>query len=146
MPFTLRSERNKKDLVYYFSKFGKTVKKIFTKRDLELAVDSEHSLFSYGFVYANDPASPEMEKADPVFPAGAIIVREKMKTEDSETPETVIAMVKREKGFSKKTDDWEFFVFDGEYFKVNTRETRGSCAECHSNARQTDWVFRGYLK
>ncbi len=103
-------------------------------------------MFSFGYVYANDLAKVEIEKDSPNFPVGSIIVREKNKTEASEIPDTVIAMVKREKGFSEKTGDWEFFVFDGKDLQMQKRETVGNCAECHSKAKQADWVFREYLK
>jgi hypothetical protein len=102
--------------------------------------------FSFGMVYANDLAKAEMDKENPQFPVGAIIVREKNETATSEMPQTVIAMVKREKGFSAATGDWEFFVFNGADFKLNSRETTGNCAACHIQAEKTDWVFRDYLK
>lgn len=102
--------------------------------------------FSFGEVYANDLAKAEIKKESPMFPVGSIIVREKNLTTTSETPEIVIAMVKREKGFSEKTDDWEFFVFDGKDLKIQKRETTGNCAQCHSQAKKTDWVFQDYLK
>ncbi len=101
---------------------------------------------TFGVVFANDLANAEIEKDKPKFPVGSIIVREKNLTENAETPETVIAMVKRKKGFSKKTGDWEFFTFDGKDLKVQKRETKGNCADCHSNTKKTDWVFRDYLK
>jgi hypothetical protein len=101
---------------------------------------------SFGVVYANDLAKTEIEKKKPEFPVGSIIIREKNLQPDSVTPEIVIAMVKRQKSFSKKTGDWEFFVFDGKDLRLKTRETAGNCAECHSKAKKTDWVFKDYLK
>ena len=58
----------------------------------------------------------------------------------------MIAMVKREKGFSKKTGDWEFLTFSGTDLKLQTRETKSDCSKCHIQAEKTDWVFRDYLK
>jgi hypothetical protein len=55
-------------------------------------------------------------------------------------------MIKREKGFSPKSGDWEFFVLEGTLEKVEKRETTGSCAKCHTQAGKTDWVFKTYLK
>jgi len=55
-------------------------------------------------------------------------------------------MVKRENGFSRKTNDWEFIVLGGADLKMQKRETKGDCAACHSRAEKTDWVFRDYLK
>ncbi len=106
----------------------------------------ENDGFSFGVVYANDLAKAEIEKEKPVFPEGSIIVREKRAKADDETPQIVIAMVKREKGFSKKSGDWEFFTFNGADLKMQKRETKGDCATCHVQAEKTDWVFRDYLK
>lgn len=103
-------------------------------------------IYTFGEVYANDLAKAEVEKEKPEFPVGSIIIREKNLTRDAETPETVIAMIKREKGFSKKTGDWEFFVFNGKDLKIQSRETKGNCAACHTNARETDWVFLEEIK
>ncbi len=102
--------------------------------------------FSFGVVYANDLAKAEFEKENPNFAVGSIIVREKNAFPTSATPETVIAMVKREKGFSAETGDWEFFVFNGADLKMQKRETKGDCAACHSRTDKSDWVFRSYLK
>ncbi|NNE65591.1 MAG: hypothetical protein HKN33_03420 [Pyrinomonadaceae bacterium] len=102
---------------------------------------------SYGIVYANKLAAAEIRKPLPSFPVGSMIAREKRLTlDDAASPEVVIAMVKREKGFSKKTGDWEFLVFDGKKLGLRSRQTKGSCAECHTQAKATDWVFREYLK
>ncbi|MEO6590094.1 MAG: cytochrome P460 family protein [Pyrinomonadaceae bacterium] len=105
-----------------------------------------HGTFSFGVVYANDSANAEIEKENPQFPVGSIIVREKNREANSILPETVIAMVKRENGFSKKTGDWEFFTFSGADVKMQKRETKGDCAKCHAQAEKSDWVFRDYLK
>lgn len=97
-------------------------------------------------VYANDLARVEIARDARAFPVGSIIVREKNETATSEIPQTAIAMVKRAKGFSSQTNDWEFFMFDGKDLKLQTRETTGNCATCHSKAEKTDWVFRSHLK
>ena len=110
------------------------------------ARNAAHDIFSFGVVYANDIAKTEIEKENPQFPVGSIIVREKNAAKESTTPETVIAMIKREKGFSKKTGDWEFFTFSGANLKLQKRETKGDCAKCHVQAEKTDWVFRDYYK
>jgi len=101
---------------------------------------------SNGNVYANLLASEEIQKSNPRFVAGAILVRERNDAGTDETPEAVIAMVKREKGFSKETNDWEFFAFEAKDFQLRKRETSGDCAKCHIRAEKTDWVFRDHLK
>jgi hypothetical protein len=101
---------------------------------------------SFARVFANEAALREISKAEPSFAAGSIIVREKLLQESDATPAAVTVMVKREKGFSPKTGDWEFFVLDGALGKVEKRETTGACAKCHTQAEKTDWVFKTYLK
>lgn len=100
---------------------------------------------SFGMVYANDLAKTEFDKKKPRFPVGSMIVREKRAAADSTSPEVFIAMVKREKGFSRKTGDWEFLTF-GADLKMQKRETKSDCAKCHGEAKKTDWVFRTYFK
>jgi len=106
----------------------------------------EKGFQSFARVFANEPASLEINKDEPRFAAGSIIVREKLGQESDAMPAAVTVMIKREKGFSPKTGDWEFFVLDGALEKVETRETTGACAKCHSQAEKTDWVFKTYLK
>lgn len=159
-----------KDLVQIISQFGKDVKKFFTssknseKKTINETIENspkgvqfsdllkippvqspDHKLF-FGVVYANDLAKSEFDRENPQFPVGSIIVREKNAAETSEIPVSVIAMVKREKGFSKDSGDWEFFTFNGADLKTQKRETKGDCAACHSRSEKTDWVFRDYLK
>jgi len=108
--------------------------------------DSHTGGVTFTRIYANDMALAEISKDKPVFPAGSMIVREKLLTETAETPELVTVMLKREKGFSRKTSDWEFFVIDGALGKVKLSETTGSCSKCHAQAAETDRVFKTYLK
>jgi len=96
--------------------------------------------------FANDLANAEIYKAVPKFPVGAIIVREKLLKAEDTTPELVTVMVKREKGFSRKTGDWEYLVVEAGLDKIKQREKVGSCSRCHANAESTDFVFKTYLK
>lgn len=101
---------------------------------------------TFARVYANDLALEQIGKDKPVFPAGSMIVREKLLTETAETPEIVTVMLKREKGFSRKTSDWEFFIIDGAVSSVKLSERVGTCSKCHAQAAETDMVFKTYLK
>jgi hypothetical protein len=164
LPFELLSsgsKKNQKDLVGIFADLGKQIKKLFPKKREKNETTESAKIdplpkgvtfstgsheFSFGVVYANDPAQAEIEKANPDFPVGSIIVREKNASATSAVPELVIAMVKRENGFSPATGDWEFFVFGGADLKMQKRETKGDCAACHRKIEKNDWVFRDYLK
>lgn len=111
----------------------------------QTAANEDGSKGSFGHVYANEKALSQIFSEDPIYPAGSIIVRERFVSSEGTVPNTVIAMVKREYGFSPGTDDWEFLVFDGPSLGVQSRETVGSCATCHIGSKATDWVFRSYI-
>jgi hypothetical protein len=96
--------------------------------------------------FANGLAISGLRSDQNSFAEGSVIIREKLLKFDDPDPELITLMIKREKGFSKDTDDWEFLVIDGKIKEIKIRETIGNCAECHSKAKQTDWVFREYLK
>lgn len=96
--------------------------------------------------YANELAQSVIYQVTPKFPTGSMIVREKLKSADAANPELVTVMVKREKGFSRKTGDWEYLVVEGDLGKISRREKVGSCSKCHAGAAQTDFVFKSYLK
>lgn len=101
---------------------------------------------TFARVYANDIAAPSMKNERGLrFPVGSVIVREKLWREDSTEPALITAMFKRERGFSPRTNDWEFFVIDRRISRIKDRDTVGSCAACHVNAKETDWVYKSYL-
>jgi len=97
-------------------------------------------------IFVNSIAQAEAEKENPQFAPGSVIVREKLLFGNDTEPQLVAVMIKREKGFSPKTGDWEFFILDGKDLKMQKRETKGDCAKCHIQVQNTDWVFRSYLK
>lgn len=99
---------------------------------------------THGVVFVNSPSldlyrDRENTKA---FPVGSVIVRETRIEPDDETPRTVLAMVKRAKGFNPKGGDWEFIEADGLNLKILKRQTTGSCLNCHKQAKTGDFVFR----
>lgn len=136
------------DLISVLKKAGSGIGNIFTskskktdgKSNAPAAETSDHG-FSYGVVYANEIAALEMKKASGKFPVGSMIARERLDSLATTSPTAVIAMVKRELGFSRSTSDWEFLSFTGSDLKLLSRQTAGSCVECHTKARNTDWVF-----
>jgi hypothetical protein len=106
----------------------------------------EQGVKTFARIFANDLAQDEIYKDAPRFPVGAVIVREKLLSADAPSPELVAVMVKREKGFSRKTGDWEYLVVEGDLSKITRREKTGSCSRCHAGAESTDFVFKTYLK
>ncbi|MBC7911918.1 MAG: cytochrome P460 family protein [Pyrinomonadaceae bacterium] len=101
---------------------------------------------SYGVIYVNELARRAMvDEKKPRFPAGSVIVREKLAQEADAAPQVLVVMVKREQGFNLKAKDWEFLTIDGQLSKVEHREKTGSCRDCHNSQKDRDFVFRSYL-
>ena len=97
-------------------------------------------------IYVNEVARQALlDEKKPVFPVGSIIVREKLKMADATTPQLLVAMVKHERGFNPQANDWEFLVIDGNASRIQRREKTGDCLACHSQQKNTDFVFRSYL-
>lgn len=97
---------------------------------------------SFGVVYANSLARQLMKAEAPLqFPRGSIIVREKLSKAEDSQPELLTVMIKRERGFNRAANDWEFLLVDGAATKVLERQKKGSCLDCHVSQKQRDFVY-----
>ena len=97
-------------------------------------------------VYINAIGKSEMlTKKKPKFPVGTVIVKEKLDSPNSQTPELLTVMVKRKKGFNPKIGDWEFMTLDGEAKTITSRGKLESCQACHLEYKRNDYVTRIYL-
>ena len=98
---------------------------------------------SFGVVYANDHASEALKAEPPIqFPRGSIFVREKLKAPDDKQPQHLMVMIKRAPGFNPPGNDWEFLSVDGAMTKIEKRQKKGSCLDCHASQKARDFVFR----
>jgi hypothetical protein len=71
------------------------------------------------------------------FPAGAIIVKEKLGNDRSAA--AVGGMIKRDAGFDPANGDWEYFyVAKPGGFSTGHLQ---NCIECHARTKQTDYVY-----
>jgi hypothetical protein len=96
----------------------------------------------FNVVYFNEAASAALKGGRPAkFPAGSIIVSEKLSKPDDAPPQRIAVMVKRAAGFNPKSGDWEFLVVNGALTEVRERQKKGRCAECHASQRENDFVF-----
>lgn len=97
-------------------------------------------------VYVNEIGRPAMmqEKA-PRFPEGSVIVKEKLTSPESASPELLTVMIKREAGYSPENGDWEYMAVDGAGIEVQARGHLESCQACHMLVKDTDYVSRNYL-
>src|SRR5689334_14810417 len=105
-----------------------------------------HGPDKYITVYVNEIGRHAMmEEKTPQFPQGSVIVKEKLTTAKSATPELLTVMVKREAGYNPDSGDWEYMVFDGSGKSVQARGKLENCQACHKMDQDTDYVSRSYL-
>jgi hypothetical protein len=112
----------------------------------ESSASHEDGAGSFGVVYVNEVARHALlSEKKPQFAVGSVIVREKLARETDAAPQLLVVMVKRERGFNPKANDWEFLMLDGDARRVRHREKTGSCQTCHAQQKKSDFVFRTYL-
>ena len=105
-----------------------------------------HGPDKYITVYVNEIGRHAMmEERAPHFPQGSVIVKEKLKTPTSSTPELLTVMVKRERGYNPESGDWEYMIVDGGGLKIQERGKLENCQSCHVMDKNTDYVSRNYL-
>jgi hypothetical protein len=116
-----------------------------TKKEKAKESSQKHeSLFSR--VYVNEIGRHTLlNEADPKYPVGTIIVREKFWGGQDAQPELVTVMAKRQKGFNALINDWEFLIFDGPKMSKKTDVKTENCLACHKQKEKDDFVFRTYL-
>lgn len=96
-------------------------------------------------VYVNDVGRSAMfTERSPKFPRGSMIVKEKLGSKESKSPELLTAMLKRESGYDEKNGDWEYLVLDGAATRILEQGKLESCQSCHTWRKQTDYVYRIY--
>ena len=107
---------------------------------------SPHGPNKYITVYVNDIGRHAMmEEKTPLFPQGSIVVKEKLTTATSTTPELLTVMVKRERGYNPESGDWEYMIIDGTGKTVQARGKLENCQSCHEMDKDTDYISRAYL-
>jgi len=105
-----------------------------------------HAKDKYITVYVNDVGKHAMlEEQTPHFPQGSVVIKEKLTTAKSTTPELLTVMIKREPGYNPESGDWEYMVVDGTGKKVQERGKLENCQSCHLREQDTDYVSRSYL-
>jgi hypothetical protein len=95
------------------------------------------------------PESLDRFKAGQPVPVGTAVIKLKYPLSlPGEQPSAIGAMIKREPGYYPDGGDWEYYY--AERRPATEREAvRGkleTCAECHRQAKATDFLFRTYLK
>ncbi|HEX8552886.1 MAG TPA: cytochrome P460 family protein [Abditibacteriaceae bacterium] len=97
-------------------------------------------------VWVNEAGrEPLLHQKTPVFPRGAVIVKEKLAEKTSVKPELLTVMIKRDKGFDAKNGDWEYYVMNGDATEVHQGGKLQNCQSCHIPQKENGYVFRDYL-
>jgi hypothetical protein len=97
-------------------------------------------------VYVNDIGRHAMmEEETPHFPQGSMVVKEKLSTPTSTTPELLTVMIKRAPGYNPESGDWEYLVTDGTGKSIQKRGKLENCQACHLRDKSTDYISRSYL-
>jgi hypothetical protein len=116
-----------------------------TRQQIEMEKDDPH-MNKFITVYVNELGTKAMmHEKNPRFPQGSVIVKEKLPSKDSTTPELLTVMFKREAGFNPENGDWEYMVSDGAGQEVHARGRLEKCQSCHTMVKDTDYVYRNYL-
>jgi cytochrome P460 len=107
--------------------------------------ESPH-LNKYVSVFVNPLGREQMlTRRSPKYPVGSMIVKEKLGSADSTTPEVLTAMIKRDPGYNPENGDWEYLVLDGTASTILERGKLTRCSGCHTQYQHRDFITRTYL-
>ena len=103
-------------------------------------------------IYMNKVAADAFTTNASVYPIGAVIVKQKtihgyMDKDGKQVHEAdngVGGMVKRSAGYDPKHGDWEYFYFE-DTKKIESGRI-SSCVQCHTSAKDKDYVFGTWRK
>lgn len=102
---------------------------------------------TYITVYVNNVGREAMFSKDVQFPAGSVIVKQKVgNSSEGQKPLLYTIMKKRERGYNPEVGDWQFLVVSGNGTQLEASGKIESCKGCHVRKGNTDFVFRSYLK
>jgi hypothetical protein len=98
-------------------------------------------------VFVNNAGKQAMFTKQPHFPEGSIIVKQKLAPFfERNQPVLYTVMRKREVGYNPAVGDWEFLVVSGDGKQVQASGKLDNCQVCHVGKKDSDFVFRSYLK
>lgn len=98
-------------------------------------------------VYVNNAGKEAMFAKQPQFPVGSIIVKKKLGTfHERYQPLLYTVMRKREAGYNAALGDWEFSVVGADGKELQASGRLENCQSCHVSKKDSDFVFRPYVK
>lgn len=84
-------------------------------------------------------------RKSPDFPAGTIIVKERLEDPRFGEPIILTVMHKLPAGTSPKTGDWQYLVYAPDAITELKKHNLPNCQNCHEKWKSTDYVSREYL-
>ena len=116
-----------------------------TAKQIEMDAGDPHK-DKFITVYVNELGrNAMMHERTPRYPKGSVIVKEKLPSIDSTSPELLTVMIKREPGYNPGNGDWEYMALDGDGKEVRAHGRLEKCQACHQTAHSGDYVYRNYL-
>ena len=103
---------------------------------------------SFITVYVNNIGREAMfAKEIQRFPEGSVIVKQKISNHfEGSKPLLYTVMRKRDRGYNPGVGDWEFSVVGPNGKELQATGKLEKCQGCHQGKRDSDHVFRPYLK
>ena len=93
----------------------------------------------FGQVYVNEIAKEIFKaSAQPVFPVGTVVVKEKVLHPNDTKADSLGIMIKQK-------DGWEFAFIDSDGSVTRDKKLLTECYTCHQGLKDTDQVSRAYL-
>ena len=98
-------------------------------------------------VFVNNAGKQAMFAKQPRFPEGSVIVKQKLGAfYERNKPLLYTVMRKREAGYNPAVGDWEFLVYAGDGKQLQASGKLENCQACHVGKKDSDFVFRPYVK
>ena len=133
---------------YYISTAVDILCRAPTAADYESERKRNPHAATYITVYVNNAGREAMfSKESQRFPEGSVIVKEKIGTHfEDRKPLLYTLMRKREPGYNPAVGDWEFSVVAANGTQLEATGKLENCQACHIGKKDSDFVFRPYLK
>lgn len=97
-------------------------------------------------VYVSPAAREIMLSGRGTYPEGSLVIKAKLSSVDSQTPELFTLMQKMPAGYDEQHGNWKYVVVDGSTFRQLASGRIDSCQSCHDQYSETDYITRVYLK
>ena len=113
--------------------------KEFYKLNKEILHSHGHNAFVD--IYLNDIAKTPYINEHTNFPKNSIIIKPLYADEQRKYLARIVVMIKMDKGYDTKHNNWWYGVYDKTGTKVAHEGKIQSCIKCHEMTKHTDYLF-----